>query len=104
MGEFYTKHFKLLWITLFLMSASQAQVSLITSPYIQNFDTIGTALPNGFTVRTGATNTNLGTPIASFNRAATNWNSTSGRFGNYASATGLTASTPPATQSTTTNR
>ena len=104
MRKFYTIRFLFSLIALFLITMGQAQVSLATSPYIQNFDTIRTALPNGFTVRIGATNSALGTPIASFNTAATNWNSTSGRFGNYASATGLRASTPPATQAAATNR
>ena len=104
MEKLYTIRFCFLWIALLLLTAGEAQVNLGTSPFTQNFDTIGSALPKGFSVRTGATNTALGTPVTSFNTATTNWNSTSGRFGNYASATGLTASRPTSAQSAATNR
>ncbi|MDE3125696.1 MAG: hypothetical protein KGK14_09300, partial [Bacteroidota bacterium] len=104
MGKLYTIRFCFLWIGLLIFTASEAQVFLGTSPFTQNFDTIGSGLPNGFTVRTGATNTALGTPVASFNTATTSWFSTSGRFGNYASATGLVPSTPASTQGTIANR
>ena len=39
-------------------------INLSTSPYIQNFDGIGTILPTGITVRTGATATVMGTNAA----------------------------------------
>jgi hypothetical protein len=104
MGKLYTIRFCFLWIGLLIFTASEAQVFLGTSPFTQNFDTIGSGLPNGFTVRTGATNTALGTPVASFNTATTSWFSTSGRFGNYASAIGLVPSTPASTQGTIANR
>jgi hypothetical protein len=104
MGKVYTKKFYLLGLLAFLMISAKAQVFLGTSPFIQNFDTIGTnGLPNGFTVRTGATYTALGTPV-SLTTTATSWFSTSGRFSNDASATVLTASTPATTQNTTVNR
>lgn len=104
MGKFYTKKFILLGLLALLFTSIKAQVFLGTSPFTQNFDTIGTnGLPNGFTVRTGATNTSLGTAVA-LTTTATSWFSTSGRFSNYASATGLTASTPATTQNTIANR
>src|SRR6266700_1172370 len=71
-----------------------AQVTLSGSTYAQDFNTIGIdSLPIGFTVRTGATTTALGTAVG-LTKTATNWNSTTGRYSNYASGNiGSTATT-----------
>ncbi|MCZ4244217.1 lamin tail domain-containing protein [Pedobacter punctiformis] len=78
----------LLILSLFFISKfSQAQVTLTTSPYVENFDGIGSSLPNGFGVYTSATGTALGTSTTYTNVAAagTAWNNTSGTFKNFAS-------------------
>ncbi len=59
-------------------------ISLTESPYTENFDDIGNGLPAGWTVRTDASTTNLGTP-ATLNTSPTAWNNTSGAFKNFAS-------------------
>ncbi|MBC6989720.1 T9SS-dependent choice-of-anchor J family protein [Hymenobacter sp. BT491] len=90
-------------ILLLVASGAFAQVTLSTSPYSENFDGVGGGLPAGFTVRTGATATVLGTaatPII----APTVWNSTSSGFKNVASATGLTAASTTDEQNAATNR
>ena len=68
-----------------MLGSTYAQVTLGTSPYTENFDGIGTALPTGWTVRTGATASALGTS-QSLTIATTAWNSTTGNFHNSASA------------------
>ncbi len=80
------------------------QITLSGTAYSQNFDAIGTAgLPNGISVRTLATATVIGT-VATFSNAAIVWNNTSGAFKNFASATGLTASSTSTEQNNSTNR
>lgn len=88
-----------------LLSAgsAMAQVSLGTSPYTENFDGIGAGLPTGFSVRTDATSTNLGT-VAALNTAKFVWNNTTGGFKNVASATGLTATATATEQDAASNR
>jgi hypothetical protein len=61
-----------------------AQVTLTGTSYTQDFDAIGSGLPTGWTVRTGASATSLGT-TAALTTAATLWNNTSGAFKNFAS-------------------
>lgn len=80
-----------------------AQISLGTSSYTQNFDAIASGLPAGFTVRTNATPTVLGTS-ATLTTAAATWNSTTGGFKNVASANGLTNSATTANQNASANR
>lgn len=72
---------------LFLSLPAQAQLDLSTlgTNYTQNFDSIGSGLPAGWTVNTGATASNLGT-VASFVTAATTWATPTGNFRNCASA------------------
>ena len=74
-----------------ITSIIQAQAVLTTSPYSESFDGIATALPVGWTLRTGATATALGNVSAAFNKNTVAWNSTAGAFKNFASAD-LTAS------------
>ena len=59
-------------------------INLAASPYAQNFNRIGTGLPTGITVRTGASATAIGTEAA-FATAPATWNSTGGGFKNFAS-------------------
>jgi len=59
-------------------------INLATSPYVQNFNSIGTGLANGITVRTGATASVIGTE-ATFATTPATWNNTSGGFKNFAS-------------------
>ncbi len=81
----------LLFPLIFYYKPLLAQINLGTSgSYVQNFDAIGTGLPTGFTVRTGATNSAIGT-TATLTTAATAWSNTSGAFKNLASADALTS-------------
>jgi hypothetical protein len=87
----------------FATQAAQAQVTLGSTPYTENFDNLASGLPTGFSVYTGATATAVGT-AATLTTAATPWNNTSGAFKNFASATGLTATASTADQAAATNR
>lgn len=78
-------------------------ITLTTSPYTQNFDNIGTSLPAGILVKTGSTATSLGTDGV-YSNAPALWNATGGGFKNYASATGLTATSDATAQNGSTNR
>ncbi|MFD2286622.1 T9SS type B sorting domain-containing protein [Pedobacter petrophilus] len=91
----------LLLSLLFLISVRLfAQVTLTTSPYVESFDGIGTSLPPGFSVRTGANATSPGV-AAAFTNTATAWNNATGAFKNFASATtGATATTAIQTSAT----
>lgn len=72
------------------LSLAQAQV-VLTGNYTQDFNLIGSGLPTGWSVRTGANATLLGTDVTStnFNSNHTSWNTTTGQFANYASYGGL---------------
>jgi len=59
-------------------------INLVTSPYVQNFNGIGSGLANGITVRTGSTASAIGAE-ATFATATATWNNTSGGFKNFAS-------------------
>lgn len=78
--------FSLLIFSILLLKSLPAQVTLSESPYTENFDGIGTQLPDGFNLYTGATATQMGMVLPSFNTAAFAWNNTSGAFKNFASA------------------
>lgn len=96
---------KLLLLSLLFLITSRllAQVTLTTSPYAENFDGIGTALPEGFTLRTAATTTSLGVTNTYINTpgSTTAWSFTSGTFKNFASGTiGLAATIPAQTAAT----
>ncbi len=80
-----------------------AQITLGTTPYTQNFDGIAAGLPAGFTVRTGAAATALGT-TNTLTTTATVWNNTTGAFKNFASADGLTSTATTAAQAASTDR
>jgi len=82
---------------------ARAQATLGTSPYTENFDNLASGLPTGFSVYTAATATSLGT-AATLTTAPTAWNSTSGGFKNFASATGLHSGAATTVQAAATNR
>ena len=71
-----------------------AQVTLTGTNYFQDFNSLGSGLPTGWTTRLGVSTTSLGTAstFANTNPAATvnGWSNTAAGFKNYASATGLT--------------
>jgi hypothetical protein len=80
-------------------------INLTTSPLTINFDNIGTALPSGVTVVTGASASSAGTAGSFTNTATTSlWNKTAAGFKNFASATGLTMGSDSAAQVNHTNR
>lgn len=90
------KQFASLFIAACAMSfASQAQISLSGSSYTQNFDGIGSGLPAGWSVYTGASTTSLGTDVSSTKFTATpvRWQATTGGFRNSASADAFTLAT-----------
>ncbi len=74
-----------------------------TSPFLLNFNSVGTGLPAGVTVFTGATSTAFGN-AGTFNSAVGLWAATGAGFKNFASANGLTATADQATQDAATNR
>lgn len=74
-----------------------------TSPLLINFDDIGSGLPTGVKAYTGTSATAPGTE-APFTTVSTPWNNSSGAFKNFASGTGLTATTSVADQASATNR
>lgn len=86
-----------------ILSPVFGQVSLVNSPYQQNFNNIADGLPAGWSVRTGATAGSAGT-TATLVTAATAWNNFSGNFRNVASATGLDAASSVTDQGNSTNR
>jgi hypothetical protein len=106
------KHFLFLGLASGLSLAAataQAQATLNTSPYVENFDNLSAGLPTGFSVYTNASATSLGTaPTAAqlilTPGANTAWSNSTGAFKNYASATGLTSAASTADQTAATNR
>ena len=80
-------------------------ITLTTSPVTINFDNIGTLLPTGVTVVTGATAGNAGVPGSYTSTATTSlWNRTASGFKNFASATGLNMGSDSAAQVNSSNR
>ncbi|HNF29573.1 MAG TPA: DUF5689 domain-containing protein [Chitinophagaceae bacterium] len=74
-----------------------------TSPFTLNFNGIGSGLPTGVSVYTGATTTSFGT-AGSFNSALGLWANFSAGFKNFASATGLSATSDQTAQDAASNR
>ncbi|HEY4301292.1 MAG TPA: immunoglobulin domain-containing protein, partial [Candidatus Didemnitutus sp.] len=87
--------------------SSPAQVALASGSYVQNFDSIGSGLPAGWTVTTGATASSLGSAVA-LNTTATSWATSTGQFANFAAADNdgapFTGTEAVATQSAATDR
>ncbi len=96
-------------ITLLLLAVftfgyiANAQIVLTGTSYSENFDGIGTALPTGWSVRTGATASVLGAE-AQFAVAAKSWTDSQGAFKNYASADGLTVGSDATAQNASSDR
>ena len=92
-------------VGLFLFCHPQSQGALVLSgtSYVQTFDSIGSGLPTGWSVRTGANASFEGT-AASFTTAATSWGDTTGAFKNVASSDGLTSGASTAVQAASTDR
>ncbi|HET7535605.1 MAG TPA: immunoglobulin domain-containing protein, partial [Candidatus Didemnitutus sp.] len=83
--------------------AAHAQVALGTGTYTQTFDSLGSGLPLGWSVYTGATATALGTSVSPAGTAAT-WGGTTGQWENCASATGMVGNESTAVQNAASNR
>jgi hypothetical protein len=92
-------------LLMLLAFSVEAQVTLSTSPYNENFDNIATAgVPAGFYIKYGATATSLGND-STFQTRPVRWRETSRGFKNYASATEVTdPGADSLTQVTATNR
>lgn len=82
---------------------AQAQVQLSGAGYTQSFDGLDAGLPTGWSVRTGASGTGLGTST-SFATSPYNWSGTGAGYHNYASSAGLTAGASPSAQLAAANR
>lgn len=82
---------------------SGSDITLATSPYAIDFNSIGGGLPTGVYVQTAAKATAAGTP-ATFTTAPALWKSTTGGFKNFASATGLNQGSDSSTQMAAANR
>jgi hypothetical protein len=74
-----------------------------TSPYVINFDNLGSGLPTGVGISTSASATAMGSS-ASFSTSKVSWSATTAGFRNVASATGLTAGATVTDQDNSTNR
>ncbi len=96
---------KAIWsFALFLMiNGAWGQVSLTGTSYIQDFDGIGSGLPTGWSVRTGANASTLGSS-ATYTSTATSWNNTTGNFRNCASYDGSASGDDATTQESRTDR
>jgi len=91
-------------------SAAQLTLPAGTS-YTQDFNGLGSGLPTGWTVRTGATSTARGTtttivatPNSGTGATSTSWAETSAAFRNMASANSLTSAATAAAQASATDR
>ncbi len=89
-------------ISLLSVCEVDAQVTLTGTSYSQDFDSIGSGLPTGWTGRTSASATSIGT-VATFAAAKTNWPDTTGQFANY-SSNNIASSSSSGTQDANTNR
>lgn len=88
---------------------AQAQATLGTSPYVENFDGLANGLPTGFSVYTNASATSLGTAPTTAQLiltpgTTTAWANTGGGFKNFASATLLNSKSSATVQAAATNR
>lgn len=80
-----------------LAGSGHAQVSLTGAGYLETFDSLGSGLPPGWSVHTGATATAAGSSAA-FSGGAYPWSGTGGGFHNYTSTDGLGSGTSTALQ------
>lgn len=95
-------------LTTSFLSASIAQVSLTGTNYFQDFDSLGSGLPAGWTTRLQVSSSSLGSALAFSNTSAAatvnQWANTTAAFKNYASAIGLNSASTTAQQAASTNR
>src|SRR5208282_3263094 len=73
-----------LCVAAFLATVTDAQLTLTGTNYFQNFDGLDSGLPAGWSARTNATATGIGT-LTDSSSSRTHWSSTSGQFANYPS-------------------
>lgn len=84
---------------------ANATLSLSGTSYSQNFNSIGSGLPAGWSVNTGASDSSLGTVGATYTAAATSWGAGTGAFRNMASfGSGLASGASVANQAAATDR
>lgn len=93
----------LLLASVAMAQIAAAQVTLTGTSYTQDFDNIGSGLPVGWEVYTGATSTAVGT-AATLTTAVSAWNGSTAGFKNYASYDGLTSSSATTAQDASTDR
>lgn len=96
------KHLSSLLAACTLSLAASAQVSLNGTSYTQNFSSLASGLPTGWSVYTGATPTMAGTDVSATKYTATpvRWNTITGGFRNSASANAFTLATYSADSAT----
>lgn len=90
-------------LMLALVAPASGQLTLTGTSYSQDFNGIGSGLPTGWGVYTGASSSSQGTAGA-FSGSAVSWATTTGGFRNVASATGLTSLSDATAQSNSTDR
>jgi len=78
-------------------STGWSQLTLTGSSYSQNFNSIGSGLPTGWSVQTGATATALGTPTTAVLTNTIAWSSTTARYVNFASGNAPSTATDAST-------
>jgi hypothetical protein len=78
-------------------------LTLSGTSYTQNFDSVGSGLPTGWTVNTNATVSSSGGTNA-FDTTITSWSNTADRFKNLASSDGLLVGSSAAAQNASTDR
>ncbi len=88
----------LVCVTALNVQSVQAQVTLSGTNYTQNFNTISSGLPPGWSVRTNASATSLGTAVT-FNTAAVSWGTQTGQFANGAGTTNNSLAAAAGTES-----
>jgi autotransporter-associated beta strand protein len=104
MKKFLHTGFLLLLASPFAM----AQVTLTGTNYLENFNSLGSGLPTGWTTRLGVSSNSIGTALAFTNTSAAatinGWANTTAAFKNFASTTGLASNSTTAQQTNSTNR
>lgn len=95
-------------ISIFLPRTAHTQIALSGTNYFQNFDSLGSGLPAGWTTRLGESTTSVGTSLAFTNTLASAsinaWSNTTAAFKNFAATTGLVSSNNLTQQAASTNR